>query len=121
LRQSFEHRQLPCQSLTDGTGQELQFAERVRAGYREERFYGASDLPNFYRKPYGPGWALAGYAGLHKDPFLALGICDALRDVEVRVAEPSRMPANSSGLCDPTTNVEPFTSFKHTPRWPPAT
>jgi 2-polyprenyl-6-methoxyphenol hydroxylase-like FAD-dependent oxidoreductase len=60
-----------------------QFAERVRAGHREERFYGASDLPNFYRKPYGPGWALVGDAGLHKHPFLALGICDALRDVEL--------------------------------------
>jgi len=39
-------------------------------------------VPNFYRKPFGPGWALAGDAGLHKDPYLALGICDALRDVE---------------------------------------
>lgn len=47
-----------------------------------KRFYGASDLPNFYRKPYGPGWALVGDAGLHNYPFLALGICDALRDVE---------------------------------------
>src|SRR5262249_39810844 len=37
--------------------------------------------PNFYRKPYGPGWALVGDAGLHKDPFQALGICDAFRDV----------------------------------------
>ena len=27
-------------------------------------------------------WALVGDAGLHKDPILALGICDALRDVE---------------------------------------
>ena len=60
-----------------------ELGSRVRAGRREERFYGASDLPNFYRRPYGPGWALAGDAGLHKDPFLALGICDALRDVEV--------------------------------------
>ena len=59
-----------------------EFAGRVRAGRREERFYGCSDLPNFYRKPYGSGWALAGDAGLHKDPFLALGICDGLRDVE---------------------------------------
>ena len=58
------------------------FAARIRAGRREERFYGASDLPNFYRKPYGSGWALVGDAGLHKDPFLALGICDAFRDVE---------------------------------------
>jgi flavin-dependent dehydrogenase len=59
------------------------FAARIRAGRREERFYGATDLPNFYRKPYGPGWALVGDAGLHKDPFLALGICDAFRDVEL--------------------------------------
>ncbi len=58
------------------------FAERVRAGRRAERFYGCSDLPNFYRKPFGSGWALVGDAGLHKDPYLALGICDGLRDVE---------------------------------------
>ena len=59
--------------------------ERLRAGKREERWYGAADLPNFYRKPYGRGWALIGDAGLHKDPFLALGICDALRDSELLV------------------------------------
>jgi flavin-dependent dehydrogenase len=58
------------------------FASRVGAGRREERFYGATDLPNFYRKPYGPGWALVGDAGAHKDPYMALGICDALRDAE---------------------------------------
>ena len=58
------------------------FGERLRAGRRTDRFYGAADLPNFYRKPYGQGWALAGDAGLHKDPILALGICDAFRDVE---------------------------------------
>lgn len=57
--------------------------ERVREGRREERFYGAADLPNFYRKPYGPGWALVGDAGVHKDPFLALGVCDAFRDAEL--------------------------------------
>jgi flavin-dependent dehydrogenase len=58
-------------------------AERVRAGRREERFYGATDLPNFLRKPYGPGWALVGDAGCHKDPYLALGVCDAFRDAEL--------------------------------------
>jgi len=60
-----------------------ELAERVRGGRREERFYGATDLPNFLRTPYGPGWALVGDAGCHKDPFLALGVCDALRDVEL--------------------------------------
>jgi flavin-dependent dehydrogenase len=59
------------------------FAGRVRAARRVERFYGCGDLPNFYRKPYGSGWALIGDAGLHKDPFLALGICDGLRDAEL--------------------------------------
>ena len=60
-----------------------EFADRVRAGKREERFYGSSDLPNFYRKPYGDGWALLGDAGCHKDPFMALGIADALRDADL--------------------------------------
>lgn len=60
-----------------------ELAERLREGRREERFYGATDLPNFFRKPYGPGWALVGDAGHHKDPFLALGIADALRDAEL--------------------------------------
>ena len=58
-------------------------SERVRGGRREERFYGATDVPNFLRKPAGPGWALVGDAGCHKDPFLALGMCDALRDAEL--------------------------------------
>jgi len=56
---------------------------RMRAGRREERFYGATDLPNFYRKPYGEGWALVGDAGCHKDPYMALGISDALRDADL--------------------------------------
>jgi flavin-dependent dehydrogenase len=58
-------------------------AERVRAGHRADRFYGATDLRNFLRKPQGPGWALVGDAGCHKDPYLALGICDAFRDAEL--------------------------------------
>jgi flavin-dependent dehydrogenase len=57
--------------------------QRIRAGRREEKFYGSADLPNFFRKPYGPGWALVGDAGCHKDPYLALGIGDALRDAEL--------------------------------------
>jgi flavin-dependent dehydrogenase len=57
--------------------------ERVRAGERVERLFGATQLPNFIRKAYGPGWALTGDAGVHKDPFLALGVCDAFRDAEL--------------------------------------
>jgi len=57
--------------------------QRIRSARREERFYGTADLPTFFRKPYGRGWALVGDAGHHKDPFLALGISDALRDAEL--------------------------------------
>ncbi|MGB7069575.1 MAG: NAD(P)/FAD-dependent oxidoreductase [Pyrinomonadaceae bacterium] len=56
--------------------------ERVRAGKRESQFFGTGDVPNFFRKPYGPGWALAGDAGYHKDPIGAQGISDAFRDAE---------------------------------------
>ncbi len=60
-----------------------ELAERVRAGRREERWTGSADLPNFFRKPHGPGWALVGDAGYHKDPILAQGINDAFRDAEL--------------------------------------
>ena len=58
-------------------------AERVRAGRREERFAGTADVPNFFRKPSGPGWALVGDAGYHKDPCTGQGISDAFRDAEL--------------------------------------
>jgi flavin-dependent dehydrogenase len=58
-------------------------AERVRAGTRIERFQGLRDLPNFFRKPYGPGWALVGDAGYYKDPITGTGISDAFRDAEL--------------------------------------
>ena len=61
-------------------------AERLHNGKQEERIVGASDLPNFLRKPYGPGWALVGDAGYHKDPYTAQGITDAFRDAELLAA-----------------------------------
>jgi 2-polyprenyl-6-methoxyphenol hydroxylase-like FAD-dependent oxidoreductase len=58
-----------------------EFAARVRAAKREAPFVGAA-LPNFFRKPYGPGWALVGDAGYNKDPITAQGIVDAFCDAE---------------------------------------
>jgi flavin-dependent dehydrogenase len=57
------------------------FAERARAGKRETRLAGAI-TPNFFRKPFGPGWALVGDAGYLKDPVTAQGILDSFRDAE---------------------------------------
>jgi 2-polyprenyl-6-methoxyphenol hydroxylase-like FAD-dependent oxidoreductase len=56
---------------------------RAHGGRRAHRFMGTADLPNFFRKPYGPGWALVGDAGCHKDPITAQGITDAFRDAEL--------------------------------------
>jgi flavin-dependent dehydrogenase len=59
-----------------------ELAERVRAGRRERRFAGAT-AGGFFRKPFGPGWALVGDAGYHKDPITGQGIGDAFRDAEL--------------------------------------
>jgi flavin-dependent dehydrogenase len=56
------------------------FAAKIRAGKREERWMGTADVPNFFRKPWGPGWALVGDAGYMKDPVTGFGIADAFRD-----------------------------------------
>ncbi|MEU0402818.1 NAD(P)/FAD-dependent oxidoreductase [Streptomyces sp. NPDC006197] len=57
------------------------FAERVSKATRAERFVGTA-IPNYLRKPYGPGWILVGDAGYLKDPITAQGIQDAFRDAE---------------------------------------
>jgi 2-polyprenyl-6-methoxyphenol hydroxylase-like FAD-dependent oxidoreductase len=56
-------------------------AERVRGAKREAPFAGAAVL-NYFRKPFGPGWALVGDAGYNRDPITAQGINDAFRDAE---------------------------------------
>jgi 2-polyprenyl-6-methoxyphenol hydroxylase-like FAD-dependent oxidoreductase len=57
--------------------------DEIEAGHREERFRGASDLANFYRKSHGDGWALAGDAGHHKDPTTGLGMSEAFASAEM--------------------------------------
>jgi flavin-dependent dehydrogenase len=73
-------------------------AGRIRAGKRAERFAGTGDLPNFFRKPYGPGWALVGDAGHHKDPNGAFGISDAFRDAELLAQAVDRAFSGSQPL-----------------------
>ena len=73
----------PERCLGEAIGAIPDLSDRVRDGARMERIYGATSLPNFLRQPYGEGWALVGDAGCHKDPYLALGICDAFRDAEL--------------------------------------
>jgi len=57
--------------------------ERVRCGRRAGRFRGTIDLPNYFRKAHGSGWALVGDAGLVMDPITSQGIAHAFRDAEL--------------------------------------
>jgi flavin-dependent dehydrogenase len=59
-----------------------EFADRIHAAKRETRFAGTA-VPNFFRRPFGPGWGLVGDAGYNKDFITAQGIADAFRDAEL--------------------------------------
>lgn len=59
-----------------------ELATRVKAGKREDAWLGGA-IESFCRKPFGPGWALVGDAGLTLDPITAAGITDAFRDAEL--------------------------------------
>jgi 2-polyprenyl-6-methoxyphenol hydroxylase-like FAD-dependent oxidoreductase len=57
--------------------------ERVRSGRRVGPILGSANLPNRFRKPFGPGWALVGDAGLVMDPISGQGIGHAFRDADL--------------------------------------
>ncbi|RKT89275.1 Dehydrogenase (flavoprotein) [Saccharopolyspora antimicrobica] len=57
--------------------------ERLRGKQRVERLHGTGDQQNFFRQAAGPGWALVGDAGHHKDSITARGISDAFRQAEL--------------------------------------
>lgn len=62
-----------------------EFNERIRTATRESRVVGTA-VPNFFRKPFGAGWALVGDAGYNRDFITAQGISDAFRDAELCTA-----------------------------------
>lgn len=58
-------------------------ADRISSAEQAERFVGTGDLDGFFRTAFGPGWALLGDAGYHKDPITAQGMTDALLHAEI--------------------------------------
>jgi 2-polyprenyl-6-methoxyphenol hydroxylase-like FAD-dependent oxidoreductase len=57
-------------------------AERLLSARREEKWVGTAGVPNYFRQPFGPGWALVGDAAYDKDPITAQGISDAFVDAD---------------------------------------
>lgn len=77
VRKNAEHNVHAALALVPG------LADAVASGHREQRFVGTDDLPNLYRTSAGPGWALAGDAGHHKDPSTGMGMSDAFLAAEL--------------------------------------
>ena len=59
-----------------------QLAERLRHVRRTSPVSGRLRMPNQLRQAFGPGWALVGDAGYHRDAVTGYGISDAFRDAE---------------------------------------
>jgi 2-polyprenyl-6-methoxyphenol hydroxylase-like FAD-dependent oxidoreductase len=106
-------------------------AERLRAGRREERFYGTGFLPNLFRRPYGPGWALVGDAGYVRDPITAQGITNGFSHAELLAAALDEGLSGGRDMTEALTgyerrrNEEVRAMFEHTTQLarlaPPAT
>jgi 2-polyprenyl-6-methoxyphenol hydroxylase-like FAD-dependent oxidoreductase len=69
------HMRQSCQSMPS-------VADRLSRAKRVERWTGTAGVANYFRRPYGPGWALVGDAGYDKDPLTAQGMSDAFIDAE---------------------------------------
>ena len=57
--------------------------ERMLAGGVAGRIYGTGDQRNFFRAAAGPGWALVGDAGHHRDSITARGITHAFLQAQL--------------------------------------
>ena len=59
-------------------------ADRISANAtRTSPIRGMIGMPNQIRRPVGPGWALVGDAGYHRDAITGHGISDAFRDADL--------------------------------------
>ncbi|TCC46503.1 NAD(P)/FAD-dependent oxidoreductase [Kribbella capetownensis] len=104
---------------TAGSGRSAAFVEQlellvpnlgrqVRAGRIAARLRGIANLPNFRRQAHGPGWALVGDAGYHRDPITGHGITDAFRDAELLA------DAIGNGLRDASVEPAAMAAYQNT-------
>jgi flavin-dependent dehydrogenase len=81
--------------------------ERARAGQVCSPVRGTARMPNYVRQSHGPGWALVGDAGYHRDPITGHGMTDAFRDAELLAV------AISSALRDPGSESAALACYGH--------
>jgi len=80
-------------------------ARTVATGTVTAPLRGAVGLPNHVRQAAGPGWALVGDAGYHRDPITGHGMTDAFRDAEL-LAE-----AVTLALADPAYEADAMAAY----------
>jgi 2-polyprenyl-6-methoxyphenol hydroxylase-like FAD-dependent oxidoreductase len=83
-------------------------AARCASGRLVGPVRGTGRLPSQLRRPHGPGWALVGDAGYHRDPITGHGITDAFRDAELLARALDR------ALRDPDTEGEALADYATT-------
>ncbi|OZM73048.1 FAD-dependent oxidoreductase [Amycolatopsis antarctica] len=71
---------------------------RMCAGRQRDRLYGTGWQPNYLRRAAGPGWALVGDAGHHKDSITAQGITDAFHQARILAGCVGRDVSDEDGL-----------------------
>ena len=89
----------------EGIGLVEPVAARLGAAELDGPIMGTGDLPNFLRTPAGPGWALVGDAGSHKDPHTVQGMGDAVRSAVLLV---DALDACRRGEIDEATALERY-------------
>jgi 2-polyprenyl-6-methoxyphenol hydroxylase-like FAD-dependent oxidoreductase len=79
-------RDLPAAYLGGLAAAAPELHERVLAGTRVGPLHGSGTQRNFFRRAAGPGWALVGDAGHHKDSITADGITAAFQQAALLAA-----------------------------------
>jgi 2-polyprenyl-6-methoxyphenol hydroxylase-like FAD-dependent oxidoreductase len=80
-RRAAESREAAFTTYLERTAPEV--AERLRTGRRTSPVNGMLRMPNHIHTAHGPGWALVGDAGYHRDAVTGHGLSDAYRDAEL--------------------------------------
>ncbi|HET7762422.1 MAG TPA: NAD(P)/FAD-dependent oxidoreductase [Phycicoccus sp.] len=84
------------------------FLDRLDGTERTSGVRGMLRMPNHFRQAAGPGWALVGDAGHHRDAVTGHGISDAYRDAELLAGALDR------ALSDPTSEATALAGYGST-------